>query len=42
MKKTGLNEYAYEFNVDYNNYISANYSEFISYIHKYVKSYVKV
>ena len=42
MKKTGLNGYVYEFNVDYNNYISTNYSEFASYIHKYIKSYVKV
>ena len=36
MKKTGLNGYVYEFNADYNNYTNENYSDFVSYIHKYL------
>ena len=36
MKKTGLNGFVYEFNVDYNNYNKANYSETIPFIHKYL------
>ena len=38
MKKTRLNGYVYEFNVDYNKYINENFSEFVPYIHKYLMS----
>ena len=36
MKKTGLNGYVYEFNVDYNNYNKTNYSNGIPFIHNYL------
>ena len=36
MKKIGLNGYVYEFDVDYSDYNKINYSETISYIHKYL------
>ena len=36
MKKTDLNGYVYEFNVDYNNYNNANYSGIIRFIHNYL------
>ena len=36
MKKTGLNGYVYEFNVDYNDFAVVNPGEAIPYIHKYL------
>ena len=36
MKKTGLNGYVYEFNVDYSTYTGIDFSEFISYINNYL------
>ena len=36
MKKTGLNGFVYEFNVDYNNYNKTNYSKSIPFIRNYL------
>ena len=36
MKKTGLNGYVYEFNVDYKNFNKTNYSKAIPFIHNYL------
>ena len=36
MKKTGLNGYVYEFNVDYNDFAVVDPGEAIPYIHKYL------
>ena len=35
MKKTGLNGYVYEFNVDYNDFNMLNFGEAIPFIHNY-------
>ena len=36
MKKTGLNGYIYEFNVDYNNFNNTNFGKTIPFIHNYL------
>ena len=36
MKKTGLNEYVYEFNVDYNDFGVADPGKAISFVHNYL------
>ena len=36
MKKTGLNGYVYEYNVDYNNLNITDFGEAIPFIHKYL------
>ena len=42
MKKTVLNGYVYEFNVDYNVYSATDYSEFIPYFHNYLMAKYKI
>ena len=37
MKKTGLNGYAYEFNVDYRNFNPSNIDKSVPIIHEYFK-----
>ena len=36
MKKTGLNGYVYEFNVDYDNYGNVDLTKAIPFVHKYL------
>ena len=36
MKKTGLNGYIYEFNVDYNDFSMINLDKAIPFVHKYL------
>ena len=42
MKKTGLNGYVYEFDVDYNNFGVADPGEAIPYIHNYLMGKYKI
>ena len=42
MKKTGLNGYVYEFNVDYNDFGAVDSGEAIPFVHNYLMGKYKI